>query len=65
MNRIQLIRSQSPSGYSTTRLPVTTLCVILTIVEPAIGLSETNLGTWNILNIKYAFNKKVSMFGEG
>lgn len=41
------------------------LGICFTILSPEIGISQTDLGTWNILNVKYSFNKKVSIFGEG
>jgi hypothetical protein len=38
---------------------------MLTLVQPMPGFSQSDLGTWNILNVKYSLNKKVSFFGEG
>lgn len=41
------------------------LLIMLTLAQPLQGVSQSDLGTWNILNMKYSFNKKVSIFGEG
>jgi len=41
------------------------LFTLLTFIKPVLGVSQSDLGTWNILNMKYSFSKKVSIFAEG
>ena len=37
----------------------------MTVLCTAPGWAQSDLGSWNILNVKYALNKKISFFGEG
>jgi len=51
--------------FPTTSQLTSFLALVFLTCVPLISSCQSDLGTWNILNVKYSLNKKISFFGEG